>query len=118
MIFDLACPQGARRFARGFEWVVFVIVAIIAGAATGVVGAVPFFFTEKMEKGMRKKGKELTIGLLLLICVASLAFMSAMVLVFNAVLGSLVLQFAIATIVAFLASVAVYGCTRIVRYTK
>lgn len=84
-------------------------MAIIVAIAVGIFSALPFLFSGKVAKSRRRHGKDLTIGMLVVMAVVSLAVLSLAICACSVVAPDSLIPFAIAEIAAFLGCVVVYG---------
>lgn len=84
-------------------------MAVVVGIAIGVLNALPFLLSDRIAKRRRRHGKDLTLGMLLAMVMASLMVMSLSICICYSIAPDSLLRFAIAEVAAFLGCTVVYG---------
>lgn len=79
-----------------------MVLAIILGIVVGVCGALPLLLTGRMAKARRRRGKDLTVSLVLLLVVVSFVFLTAAIGICGVMVAEMLVPFSVAAIAAFL----------------
>ncbi len=92
-----------------------MILAVVIGCGVGILGTFPLVSFNRIGKSLRRRGKDLTIGHVLVLVFVSLAFLSVMIYVGHVAAPDFLVPYTVAMVIAFLAAVCVYSIPRALR---